>query len=91
MAFAETLAIFWSDFGDDAVIGGVSVRGILDQGYYEPLGGFVAGNQPTFTCATAEVLNIPQGTSVTVRGVAYKVRGIEPDGTGVTLLRLEEQ
>ena len=93
MAFAEDLAPFFatSDFGSAATIGAATVNGILDTAYLEPLGNAVQGNAPVFLCRTADVASIAHGTSIVIAGVTYKVRGVEPDGTGVTLLRLEKQ
>ena len=40
------------------------------------------------TVATADVSEIAIGDVMAVRGVSYNVVGVEPDGTGHTVLRL---
>ena len=92
MAFAEDLAPFFStaDFAVAAALNGVSVTGIFDNGYAEPFGE-VEGRQPTFVLPTASASSVAQGQSLVIGAATYKVRGVEPDGTGVTALRLELQ
>ncbi len=94
MAFAENLAPFFSvsDFAVEATWNGAtSVIGILDLAYLEPLGNSVEGSAPIFTCALASLPTVKHGDTLVVAGVTYKVRGVEPDGTGVVVLRLEKQ
>ena len=92
MAFAEDLAPFFStaDFAVAAALNGVSVTGIFDNGYAEPFGE-VEGRQPTFLLPTASAPSVAHGQSLVIGAATYKVRGVEPDGTGVTLLKLELQ
>ena len=89
--FVENTAAFFSDFGQTATVGGVSVSGIFDNGY--ALGGVgaigMASSQPTFTLATASVPASPVGTAVVVGGGNYLVGAHEPDGTGMSRLLLE--
>lgn len=87
MPFAEDFAPFFSDFGEAAVFGAQTVQGIFDTPSATALD--VYGTQPVFTAPTASLAGVAAGTSATVRGVVYTVVGVEPDGTGVTLLRLE--
>jgi hypothetical protein len=93
MAFVEDFAPFFNtaDFAVDATLGGVAVEGIFDADYLEPLGNVVEGSGPVFTLATADATGAVHGTTLVIGATTYKVRGIEPDGTGVTLLRLEKQ
>ena len=93
MAFVEDLAPFFStsDFAVDATLGGTAVTGIFDAAYLEPLGSIVEGVGPVFMLSTADAASSAHGTTLVIGAATYKVRGIEPDGTGVTLLRLERQ
>lgn len=88
--FTENLAPFFdtAGFADAVTYGGVGIKGIFDNGYFEGLD--VQSAKPTFTCATADASGV-QGTTLVRLGVAYKVVGNEPDGTGVTRLILERQ
>ena len=98
MAFAEDLSVFFNtaDFADAALwVGGsgaATVNGILDRDYAEPLGNYVQATSPMFLCPSSAVPGIKHGDSLTVKGVTYKVRGVEPpSGDDITVLRLEQQ
>jgi hypothetical protein len=52
--------------------------------------GTVASSGPAFTCAASAVPEDILDDTVTISGVSYTVTGIEPDGTGLTILRLKE-
>jgi hypothetical protein len=92
VAFAEPLGAFFDTvgFAVSATLAGVSVQGIFDNEYYEPMGE-VQGASPVFTLPTASASTAAHGQSLVIGATTYKVRGVEPDGTGVTLLRLEKQ
>lgn len=93
MPFTEDLAPFFSpaEFGSAATLNGAAVNGILDKEYAEPLGNMAQAYAPTFMCAAADIPSVAHGQALIVAGVTYKVRGVEPDGVGVVLLRLEAQ
>jgi hypothetical protein len=40
---------------------------------------------------TADLPNVSHGATLVIAGVTYKVRGNQPDGTGMTTLVLEQQ
>lgn len=91
---ADDRAIFLAvdDFGVAATIGGATVNGIFDNDFIEVETGAgvgVALQQPRFTCRTADVSGVVEGTSATISGVSYTVRIVQPDGTGMTDLILE--
>lgn len=94
MAFAEDFSAFFgtSDFAVAAIIDGRPVNGIFDNDYAAVRGelGDVESNRPAFMCAAADVASVAYGDTAKVSGVSYTVRGIHPDGTGVTVLILEE-
>jgi hypothetical protein len=71
--------------------GSATVNGILDLAYYEPLGNVAEGSAPVFTCAAADVPSVAHGDTLVIGARTYKVCGVEPDGTGIVLLRLERQ
>jgi hypothetical protein len=91
--FTEDLSVFFStdDFAVAATLQGVAVNGIFDETYMEPIGNVVEGRAPIFTCATTAIPAVSQGQTLVIGARTFKVRGVEPDGTGVTRLRLEEQ
>lgn len=76
-----------ADFGSGAV------NCLFDNAYVRadvgPLGMDSTG--PAITdVATSDVPASPRGKSVTVDGVAYKIAGHEPDGTGLSVVLLEK-
>lgn len=98
MPFAEDLSVFFdiADFatraaylpagaGDDAEP--TSVDGIFDNAFENVLGA-VEDRHPQFLCRDADVPGVAHGATLTVGTTAYQVVGVQPDGTGVTLLRL---
>jgi hypothetical protein len=94
MAFVEDLAGFFDVAGFAVAAlynGATTVNGIFDAVYTEPLGNYVEGSGPIFQCPAADVPSIAQGDTFLINARTYKVRGVEPDGTGIVLLRLEEQ
>ena len=90
--FVETLAPFFADFAaTSCTVNGATVSAIFDNGYslgaVGPFG--MSGTQPTLMLPTASVAADPVGLAAVVSGISYVVAAHEPDGTGVSLLRLE--
>lgn len=88
MAFTENLDAFFADFGVDSTLNGEPVRGLFDAAYGEAFDGLVAGRSPVFRLPSS--VAVADGDALVVAGVGYEVIGIEPDGVGLTLLRLEK-
>ena len=88
MAFVESTAPFFADFGVSVTLGGAAVRGIFDDAYGEAFGGLVAGSGPMFRLPSS--VAVTRGESLVLGATTYTVVGIEPDGTGITTLRLEK-
>lgn len=94
-------AIFFGvdDFGTAATYtpsGGsaVTVNGIFEDDYeaIEAGGGVAFGiTSPTFHVKTSDVADASEGDSLAVGGVSYIIRVVMQDGTGLTMLQLEEQ
>lgn len=72
-----------------ATVDSVTVNGIFDNDYLTAMG-VTAGTGPVLFCAAADVTSAGQGDAVTVNATSYTITGIEPDGTGMVLLRLQE-
>lgn len=95
MAFAENLAPYFNtaEFADSATLDGTSVNGIFDGEYTDPLD--VESSGPVFTLPTASSSSAAHGQTLVIAtghgAGTYKVRGVQPDGTGVTVLKLEKQ
>lgn len=89
--FAEDLAPFFDTvggFAQTATVGGSSFPVIFDKAYVSALGGMVESTGPACVAKTADVASVVQGTSITIAAVVYAVTGVEPDGTGTTVLHL---
>src|SRR5574340_1238381 len=50
--------------------------------------GGVRGTEPQLLCSDADIPNISKRDTFTVRSVLYKVKDIQPDGTGMTVVIL---
>lgn len=95
MAFDEDLSEFFDpdEFADTATFtpaGGSpsAVNGIYDGSYVEPFAD-VEGNAPRFTCPTASIPDVQDGDALAVRGISFKVAGVQPSGQGKTVLVLK--
>lgn len=74
--------------------GATTIQGIFDNDYQEVIDDSGVGaesSQPVFLCRTADVSSAAHGDTLVVNSTNYVVRGVQPDGTGMTLLMLEEQ
>ena len=95
MAWTEDLTPFidTASFAVAATIGGLPVNGIFDSATSFAAGydGSVETLRPVFVCRTVDVAGLAHGADAVINSVNYKVRGIRPDGTGMTLLILEAQ
>jgi hypothetical protein len=87
------------DFGVEAsyrpVAGGASttIEGIFDNDFLqvEAEHSAAATRSPRFTCRTADLsLEGRKGDQLVINGVTYLVTVVHPDGTGMTVLWLED-
>jgi hypothetical protein len=49
----------------------------------------LSGTSPTLTCRTMDVLTLNQGDLLTVDGTPYRIRDIQPDGSGITKIEIK--
>lgn len=91
MAFAEDLDAFFDTAGFAVAIAfdgsTATVAGIFDNQYQEALG--VGGQVARVMCKSSDAVGAV-GRLLTVQGTHYRVVAQEPDGSGVTVLQLEE-
>lgn len=88
-----------ADFGTDGeytLAAGkcVTITGILDKEFVEVLEGMgrpVASQRHVFEVRTIDVTGAAGGDDLVIGDTTYKVREVEPDGTGFTQLILEVQ
>ena len=82
---------FFSDFGIDLTVNGVPVRGIFDNAFGSAFGGMIDGTGPMVRLPSSTAAGIvKRGDAVVIGSTGYTVTTVEPDGTGLALLRLEE-
>jgi hypothetical protein len=91
MPINEVFSRFINDFGESVTIAGQTVTAIVDVEYFESNLGLVGqeATQPQLTLPTATIPSgTVEGTTVVIRTVPYKVRNIQPDGTGMSTIML---
>ena len=76
-----------ADFAVQATVRGRTINIIFDEQYIDVEG--VESSQPAATCQSADVADVEQDDALTVQGREFRIIGIQPDGTGVTVLRLQ--
>ena len=93
MAFVEKLDAFFSlaGFAVDATLDGQGVRVIFDNGYGVGFDAAMGGNMPHALLATADAESAAAGSVLMIGSARYTVAAVEPDGTGVTALRLHNR
>lgn len=80
------------ELGDDAVYNGNSI----DVQFYNEYDAAVIFDlevesaSPQAIARDSDIPNIAHGSEVTINSVVYKVRGVQPDGKGMTLLILSK-
>ncbi len=89
---ADRLAILKGCDGELGLIGNDQVWGVFtDEHAPIDLGGqIIESTAPEFLCRSSDVTDVVTGIEVKIRGVSYTVSEIQPDGTGMTTLRLHE-
>ncbi len=89
----EDLSVFLTDFAETVTLTtGATFQAVRSADYVEvgDSGAGVESSAPTLLARTADVTGVAFGTVVELENVQYVVRGVRPDGTGMTTLRLEE-
>lgn len=95
---AERTALL-ADFGSSATYtpsGGSpsTITVIYDEPYLgvDPDGQVaVESKNPTCLAKTSDVSDATHGATLVISSTTYNVVGVQPDGTGITILELEEQ
>jgi hypothetical protein len=77
-----------TDFAVPATVRGRTISVIFDEQYVDALG--VESSQPAATCSSADAEGVEQDEMITISGREFRIIGVQPDGTGVTVLRLHK-
>ena len=66
---------------------------ILNNEYFAIAGESVDidGTQPVVTCRSSDVTGVDTDDTITISLITYNITNIQPDGTGVTVLILQDQ
>lgn len=88
MNFAADTSLFFDEFAVDVTVDGVVVRGIFDNAFAAAFNGMIDGSGPELRLPSS--VAVARGSQVVIATRQYVVKGVEPDGTGITVLRLEE-
>ena len=94
MAVREDMDGFFKDFGTDAELkpqgGSASTfKAIFDARFVVVVNG-VESSSPVATCRTSDVKDAAHGDEMYINETTYNIIGIEPDGTGITVLILSK-
>ena len=71
---------------------GSSINVIINKEYFAIAGESVDvdGTQPVVTCRSSDVTGIDTADTITIDSVTYNIVNIQPDGTGITVLILQD-
>jgi len=93
MPFAEDFAPFLSaaEFASDGLLNSVAVRGIFDNAYetFDVSSG-VSASGPVYLLPVASVPPVVVGLLLVIGAETWRVVEAQPDGTGMSLLRLRK-
>ncbi len=83
---------FFDEFAVDALYNGRIVPVIFDNEYegVSPQDGEVESAGPQGTVKDSDINGIKHGDTMRIDLINYKIRGIQPDGTGLTVLILSK-
>lgn len=88
--WTDDLPMMFADFGQTVTLRNGGKFTALYEAPFLGVGDVPVESQgPSLTCQATDVADLAHGDSLTIGGQGYVVRGIEPDGVGVTVLRLE--
>ena len=95
----DPFAVFVKDFAEDELIvfewegGSVSAAAIYDDAFIDATTGetILDTTTPRLTCIASEVASVPREAMVTIRGKAFSVTQIQPDGTGFATIQLAHE
>ena len=95
----DPFAVFVKDFAEDDPIvfewegGSAKATAIYDDAFIDATTGetILDTTTPRLTCIASEVAAVPREAMVTIRGKAFSVTQIQPDGTGFATIQLAHE
>tara|TARA_R100000808_G_C2136721_1_gene144964 strand:- start:60 stop:362 length:303 start_codon:yes stop_codon:yes gene_type:complete len=69
-----------------------TIKVIINKDYFAIAGESVDidGTQPIVTCRSSDVTNVDTADTITIDSVTYNIINVQPDGTGITTLILQD-
>ena len=91
MPMTEDLAAFFSadEHATQARLDGRTVTGIFEHGYLDIDG--ISTYTAMYTLAASSAPDVVRGSVLVIGSETFRVRGPQPDGTGIVVLPLEAQ
>ncbi len=90
----DDLDIFLDDdeFAVDVILNAVTIQGIFDNEFLAAVEGDIGieSTLPQGQFKTSDVSSAIHGDVMTINSVDYNIIGIQPDGTGITLIFLSQ-
>ena len=87
MRYDDDIEAALADFGVDALLNDTqTIQGIFDNDYTEALE--MAATEPHFICKSSDVTKVRRDDRLRIGAESYRVVNLEPDGTGVSVIRL---
>jgi hypothetical protein len=92
MALADNISVFFTDFAVEASYNGASILVLFDAAFklVNAFTGGIESSSPQAVCKDTDIVGMQHGDQLVIRDVVYYVTGIEPDGTGITVLTLSK-
>ena len=80
------------EFSVDILYNAATIRGIFDNDFAVAVEGEngVETTVPAVQVNSTEVASAVQGETMTINSIVYKITGIHPDGTGMTVILLSQ-
>ena len=89
--YVEDFALYFASWpAVDATLDGQALRVVFDRDYVQAFEG-IGSTGPMATAPSASVAAATTSSILVVAGNSYRVRSIQPDGTGISRLLLELQ
>ena len=78
------------EFAVDVTYKAATIQGIFDDGFIDSADDDIAveSTAPQVQVNSTDVVGALHGETMTINSVVYKITGIQPDGTGMTLIML---
>lgn len=93
MFWEDDVAGFFVDFGEPAILkDGREITILFDSPFFNvtAMGIDIEASKPTAVAKSADVLETVHGDTLKYKSVTYTIIGVQPDGTGITVLILSE-